>query len=387
MIIKQLKIKNFRNIKNIDIDFSSNSSGSNLDVKYGVFKDIKNGKIVPMVNAIIGPNAIGKSNILDALDMLFGIKRRVNRAVARKLFLKNADNKLDLSERKIRKETNKILIELERKEFGGNFEDFLEIKATVVKEWYTKSARRIGEDISIEAIFCDGESTNSFSVLMSENSIDFSYPKNNEIIGDIKIKRFDESLNSFFDFIAGGETILTLSFMKLGPDKMLKLIQIADPSVEDIIVNGKTYLFKIRGSDSPITMKHLSSGTKRFLWISSFLIRESMEDNCVILLDEIEPFMHKELAESIIYLMNLIARKNKRTSFIFTTHNIMLIDTHINYKQVTEVKMKDEEHVAKKLSTNFKPHQNIDSSYKKGVINPFPSKAIVEDHMWAVVNE
>lgn len=390
MLLKSIKIKNFRNIKNMEIDLSSNKSGSENNIVDGGFIDIGSGKILPYVNAIIGANAVGKSNVLDAINMFYASTEKYTVDVVKRLVMSDVEDPLSLSSedfiKRIQEYSNQIL---DMNDDGELRKRYFDVRSKMASNIFNKNALNSDENIEIKLIFTRDKKEFEASLIINNGYLDVNTPEDLKISDIPVVHRFDENEHSLKEFTSGKGEMYYGNLLKLAPEKILKLIRVADPSIEHVVLEGKTLIFKVKHSDFPVSFRSLSFGTKRFLWIASFIIQKTSNDNALILLDEIEPFMHKELAEAIIKIMNLIAKKNKNTSFIFTTHNPMLVGSHILNKQVTEIKNQgvDGNHSAVKLSTLFKNHESIEKKYKKGIICDFPSSAFVTDSIWEVINE
>jgi len=168
---------------------------------------------------------------------------------------------------------------------------------------------------------------------------------------------------------------------------MLKLIQIADPSINQIFINkDKQITFGSTQWDIELTFSALSSGTKRYLDIMYFILSHKNK-SAIIFIDELALYLHRELALTVIKAMNMIVKEKKNISFIFSTHNPMILGNYISYKQTIEINYDHEnlEHKATRLSTLFKSHESIENKYKKGIISKFPASSYSFDYLYDII--
>lgn len=388
MLLKSLKIRNFKNIKELVIDFSSNGADSENAIKSRSFIKIQSGRVLPKISTLIGVNAVGKSNILDSFKFFEKFAFNLNESVANSLvMLKNRGN-IDFSEKNLRDETVKLLDEIKNKD-SEKFIDFFEHKKEYISRKYLKYSNNDTEPIIIEQVFASGSKEETISLTLDDSSAEVKgmseyFSKN------YMVSYFNE-LNLTFSFMPSVQMKLEKKLLAIGgenEEKLLKLIQVADPSITGIIHKGKRIYFTNDNSEKEISFINLSSGTKRFLLIAEFII-SSIKKSKIILLDEIEPFMHRELAGSIVDLMNILSREFDDRTIIFTTHNPLIIGGVIKYRQVHEISFDHStfKHESRKLSSLFKQHQNIEKQYKEGRICSFPSSAFAYDFIWEVANE
>ena len=106
---------------------------------------------------------------------------------------------------------------------------------------------------------------------------------------------------------------------KKSPDSLRTLVRVVDPKIKDVVIDtdGKyeEILFILRDG-SKITRSMLSTGTERFLNLIRY-VNEVIDKNGVLVIDEIEQNMHKDLVEFIIKLFTEMTNKNAQ--IIFTT--------------------------------------------------------------------
>lgn len=106
---------------------------------------------------------------------------------------------------------------------------------------------------------------------------------------------------------------------KKSPDSLRTLVRVVDPKIKDVVIDtdGKyeEILFILRDG-SKITRNMLSTGTERFLNLIRY-VNEVIDKNGVLVIDEIEQNMHKDLVEFIIKLFTEMTNKNAQ--IIFTT--------------------------------------------------------------------
>ena len=181
--------------------------------------------------------------------------------------------------------------------------------------------------------------------------------------------------------------VLDNMFKLLGNEKMINLIRIADNSIKHLFKKEGKFFFRTSKSNIDIGFNDLSSGTKRFIHIINFVLG-SVKSEGIFYIDEIELNFHRELTLAIIQAMNLVVKRNKKISFIFTTHNPLIIGDEIKYKQVIEISedINTGEHISTRLSTLFKSHENVETKYKKGIISKFPSSSFAFDNIYDAID-
>lgn len=309
-------------------------------------------EIEPYINVnkiigIIGPNASGKSSVIHSL-----LELRI--FLAQYEILARAKERND--EKMLKYITNKFLPE-------RNFEN-LEEKSEIILEMYIPNGEIPG--YYIYSLVYDNEKLNEkliykkkykskkqiivedFNTDSKRSDIGYkcfyrdSILKDYEAVGKQLVNKFNETIkyyNTFYQYYVG-ESIYqigvddvdyinmqeTIDFIKQNEDIIKGLLKIVDSKIigvdfekdedGDEIVKFKTQ------KNVKLNIWDLSTGTRRILQLLITIIK-TIENNGVMLCDEIETALHKELVQLII---QLYLKNNNYSQLIFTTHDPEILD-------------------------------------------------------------
>lgn len=309
-------------------------------------------EIEPYINVnkiigIIGPNASGKSSVIHSL-----LELRV--FLAQYEILARAKERND--EKMLKYITNRFLPE-------RNFEN-LEEKSEIVLEMYIPNGEIPG--YYIYSLVYDNEKLNEkliykkkykskkqiivedFNTDSKRSDIGYkcfyrdSILKDYEAVGKQLVNKFNETIkyyNTFYQYYVG-ESIYqigvddvdyinmqeTIDFIKQNEDIIKGLLKIVDSKIigvdfekdedGDEIVKFETQ------KNVKLNIWDLSTGTRRILQLLITIIK-TIENNGVMLCDEIETALHKELVQLII---QLYLKNNNYSQLIFTTHDPEILD-------------------------------------------------------------
>lgn len=309
-------------------------------------------EIEPYINVnkiigIIGPNASGKSSVIHSL-----LELRI--FLAQYEILARAKERND--EKMLKYITNRFLPE-------RNFEN-LEEKSEIVLEMYIPNGEIPG--YYIYSLVYDNEKLNEkliykkkykskkqiivedFNTDSKRSDIGYkcfyrdSILKDYEAVGKQLVNKFNETIkyyNTFYQYYVG-ESIYqigvddvdyinmqeTIDFIKQNEDIIKGLLKIVDSKIigvdfekdedGDEIVKFKTQ------KNVKLNIWDLSTGTRRILQLLITIIK-TIENNGVMLCDEIETALHKELVQLII---QLYLKNNNYSQLIFTTHDPEILD-------------------------------------------------------------
>ena len=117
-----------------------------------------------------------------------------------------------------------------------------------------------------------------------------------------------------------------IDWYKKAPESLRTLVRVVDPKIKDVkIDNDNKYeeLVFVLKDGSNITRSMLSTGTERFLNLIRY-VKEIIDKNGVLAIDEIEQNLHKDLVELIIKLFSEMTNKNAQ--IIFTTLSPEIFD-------------------------------------------------------------
>lgn len=379
MKIQKIRIRNYRNIKDLEVDFSANTSGAEKELLLKEFKKISSGKMISNIYGFIGPNSIGKSNTLMAIENALNIINGEFDFETKFNILKSYD-KLNLKMNEQRSFIDEFM--------ENNGVQYEQLKKKVIQDYYSKNFYDMNKPIIFELHHINGidiSTINIYNDSYSEDNVK-NFKGYKSTWCDKQTFYLEES--NLFGFKGGSP--LENDLKKYDPSVLLKFVRIADPSIEKIEKTDSNEFKLISSAGKMITLKELSTGTKLFLHTINSLYKITQRDkmNGIFIIDELSAFMHRELAEAIIIYMKMITKRFPDITILFTTHNMAILQNTIKYKRTIEIaKDSNGKHIAIKSSTKMKPHESLESKNKKGFINPFPSSAFVYDNLIGTFDE
>lgn len=194
-------------------------------------------------------------------------------------------------------------------------------KSKIIENYYTDSKR---SDIGYKCFYKD-------SIL-----------KDYEKVGKQLVNKFNDTLryyNTFYKYYIGdsiypmGITNFdyinieeTVNFIKNNEDIIVKLLKIVDSKIVRVVFendeNGDEVVRFVTKNDKKLDIWNLSTGTNRTLQLL-IMILKTINNNGIMLCDEIETALHKELVQLII---KLFLKSNNYSQLIFTTHLPEILD-------------------------------------------------------------
>lgn len=348
-------IDNFLGISSpIELNFIAKSRGK--DNNNSVAKTV-DGMYINKMIGIIGGNASGKTSILSALNIIGGL-------LVQPILQFNIEDKLKELEKLISDDTNpenrKIIhrvIEdynsgidirfqnLKRKNDNSIFEIemYIESENDELTGYYTYIIVLSGLEKCIKNEILRYRKTykqKNKDIVNIVNSKEGQvyyinrYFKNITDINNEKKEQLEKKykyINCFIThYIKNSATISTdsennykelkfIDWYKKNPDVFTTLARIVDTKICDVIVEkdarNEELLFVLRDG-SKITRNMLSTGTDRFLNLIRY-VNDIIEKNGVLIVDEIEQNLHKDLVGLIINMFS--NNNNSNSQIIFTT--------------------------------------------------------------------
>lgn len=358
-------IENFEGILNrVEFDFIAKSR--NRENQICLYKT-HDGIYINKLIGILAGNASGKTTIIDALGKMGSLMLK---PIMTFDFNKQKNN------------INKMLRheKVDEVEIGQLIESF---NNNVCLEVQHVSSKDEDTYIEVEMYIDDDELSGYYNYILQFNGIDkkittekFTYRKNYknnpteilnlhyisecqlyyinkyydniinlEMINKEGLERRYKYINTFFKhYINDSEIIRTeipdfmeevsfLKFYKKNKNIMEQIIKIVDPKIKRIKMKTDTdeeeliYELKTGGN---ITREELSTGTKRFLSLTVNAM-DVIRNKGVLLIDEIEENMHKELIFLILRIF--VQLDNNSTQIIFTTNLPEIFDCLNEYEQ------------------------------------------------------
>lgn len=360
----KIYIDNLQGILNpIELDFiaqSRNKEESNTVIK------TEDGMYINKLIGIMGGNASGKTSIISAIGILgqlltapilqFDIEEKISNIKDlldknkedRELFRNiidsiNSSTDISVQNASRRNEDTKIEVEMyivdDEQEYTGYYKyniRFNGIEKKIKHEYFSFRNRYRGKEKVIIDIENSKESQLYYINRYYKNIKDFEENKYTDIENRYKY------CNAFFKHYIINSSIIDTSqdcnykelkyidWFKKSPEFLRELVKIVDHRICDIVIdtdNRHEELLFVLEDKSKITRNMLSTGTERFLNLIRYTI-ETIDRNGILIIDEVEQNMHKELVELIIKLFSEM--RNKNAQIIFTTLSPEIFDIKDN---------------------------------------------------------
>lgn len=314
-MIKRLKVKNFRSIQNLDIELSS-------------------------INAFIGPNNAGKSNIMKALNLILGETYPTNRSFTEKDFF-NYDNS-----RKIEIEVhfqNPINIDTLqvfgfKLEFDGNQCNYLAIDQTGKVLTYSsgrevKVSNKMKEESILMYIGLDRQASQQikpsrwtiYGKLLNYLAKAIPNDKTEYFRRTIENEYKNKIYPSLRDF---EDTLKEYVKEQVGFDLHLKLSML-DPL--EILRDLRPY-FREVGNRQEFDAEDMGAGTQSALSIAlARVYSEIIRKPLIVAIEEPELYLHPHGCRHFYRLLKDIS--NKGVQIIYTTHEKAFVDI-LNFQSV-----------------------------------------------------
>ncbi len=309
-------------------------------------------EIEPYINVdkiigIIGPNASGKSSVIHSL-----LELRI--FLAQYEILENAKERND--EKMLKYITNKFLPERNFENLEKDSEIVLEmyIPNGEIPGYYTYSLIYNNEKLNEKLIYRKRYKSKKqiivedFTTDTKRSDIGYkcfyrdSILKDYEAVGKQLVNKFNETIkyyNTFYQYYIGDSIYQigvndvdyinmqeTIDFIKKNEDIIIKLLKIVDSKLIGVCFEKDEdgdEIVKFRTQKNvKLNIWDLSTGTRRILQLLITIIK-TIENNGIMLCDEIETALHKELVQLII---QLYLKNDNYSQLIFTTHDPEILD-------------------------------------------------------------
>lgn len=348
----KLCIENFEGFIN-RVEFSFIAQSRNRENQICLYKT-HDGIYINKLIGILAGNASGKTTIIDALGKIGSLmlkpimtfdfnkeKDRINQ------IFKNEN--IDASEisQKIEKFNNSVCLEvqhvsskykdtylevemyIEDSELSGYYNYALQfngIDKKIINEKFTYRKNYKGHQIEIlnlhnisecQLYYINKYYDNMINLeMINKESLEYKY-KYIKVFFTHYINNSEIVRTQIPDFL---EEISFLKFYKRNNKMMEQILKIVDPKIESIRIkpdsDEEELIYQLKtGGD--ITREELSTGTKRFLSLI-YNAMNVIKSKGVLLIDEIEENMHKELIFLVLRLF--VQLDNNSTQIIFTTN-------------------------------------------------------------------
>lgn len=348
----KLCIENFEGFIN-QVEFSFIAQSRNRENQICLYKT-HDGIYINKLIGILAGNASGKTTIIDALGKIGSLmlkpimtfdfnkeKDRINQ------IFKNEN--IDASEisQKIEKFNNSVCLEvqhvsskykdtylevemyIEDSELSGYYNYALQfngIDKKIINEKFTYRKNYKGHQIEIlnlhnisecQLYYINKYYDNMINLeMINKESLEYKY-KYIKVFFTHYINNSEIVRTQIPDFL---EEISFLKFYKRNNKMMEQILKIVDPKIESIRIkpdsDEEELIYQLKtGGD--ITREELSTGTKRFLSLI-YNAMNVIKSKGVLLIDEIEENMHKELIFLVLRLF--VQLDNNSTQIIFTTN-------------------------------------------------------------------
>lgn len=302
---------------------------------------------VNKVIGIIGPNASGKSSIIHSL-----LELRI--FLAQYQIVETAKEKKD--EKMLKYMSNRFLPERNLENLNEDSEITLEmyIPNGEIPGYYTYSLIYNNDRLN-EKLFYRKKYKSKKQQLIEDFNTDTkrsdigykcfykdSIIKDYETVGKQLVNKFNETIkyyNTFYQYYLGDSIYQigvndvdyinmqeTIEFIKKNEDVIAKLLKIVDPKITGVSFENDEdgdEIIKFRTNKNvKLNIWDISTGTRRILQLVITIIK-TIKNNGVMLCDEIETALHKELVQLII---QLYLKNSNYSQLIFTTHDPEILD-------------------------------------------------------------
>lgn len=391
-MLLNLKVDNYKGVKN-EINISSIASNKIKRSSNETSKICNNIKLLKNI-CLIGSNASGKTSILNAIEtlqdfLMFPYRKKITNEKDYADFIENMSpeelkkflikfNTLQLGEQNNLRKNEKTIIEIElyipkrKNNIPGIYkytliykDDYYKNGVLMEKLEYKKSINTKSKIISLRNNIIESEIG---TAILYENNDNKS--NENSIFIDY-FKTFFEEMIDYTSCIDKKAGINLHDIVKNNKEQLIALTNIADEKIINISIdenNDKQQILFWNSKSTKLTFSQLSSGTKKIIILGSILL-ESLENNSLVLIDEIELSLHPSLA---MFLINLNISKdcNHFSQLIFTTHS-PFVAFSLSNDQLYYINNKNDQYSV----------SNINSAIKNGIItkDKNPQRAWLED--------
>lgn len=352
----KIYIDNFLGISTpIELDFISRSR--NKKENSSVAK-IEEGIYINKIIGIIGGNASGKTSILSAITAIgniltrpicqFDVEDKFNdiqklidkdpSSENQKLmydFFNDFKSSTDISFQNLRRKNEDTIFKLEmyildeKVETTGYYTYELNLNGTMKKinREYLGFRKKYKDKIEPIIEINDTKEGQVYYInRYFKNIVDIDNNNNKEnlekkykYIKAFVMHYINNSANISTDSECNYKELKYIDWYKKEPEALRTLARVVDPKIKDIMMdtdNKYEELLFVLQDGSKITRNMLSTGTERFL-NSIRYVNEIIEKNGILLVDEIEQNLHKDLVGLIIRLFGEMSKNNSQ--IIFTT--------------------------------------------------------------------
>lgn len=423
MNIKKIKMENVRLFENIDLDF-----------------DDKN------IIALIGENSSGKTTLLKLVNFFSSFIRDLNgffflsnfnAKFYEERFIAFQKKQLNMNNIKIFLENYKYYLKEElQKIYSANsfdlekitrFQIFYSDKKSLSIELNKKEkfslvfSEKDGDQITDRLIIDDLVDAiyqkNIFEMAPILNPIVFIFTQNNEKelmekTNSLNLKILSWNKNKddfklFFNFINHNNSTESLNindwllnlFSRSKNEKsdevnnfksfLLEWIKIADVSIKDIEIIEQEYLINfVNNKGETLNLDQLSEGTRKWIVLFIFsiyniILGEKNKEITLILIDEIENFLHRKLTLFFISMISDFFGKNlgQKTFLIYTTHLPLLLE-NINLNEFQNIYLLEKKDGERKNYLKLvKNDPDITYKYLEEELGTHPSDEAMERYL------
>ncbi|WP_195949543.1 AAA family ATPase [Clostridium saudiense] len=397
-MLLSLEVKNFCSFKD-GFKFSMKPGKTMSRFEDNVIQ-VKNKK-VSKVSVIVGENAGGKSNFMTSIDYFkYLIKEDMNHGTLKKLCYNN-DNTVQqefkieaIIEDKIylyiikKDKYSNLLEELYITSINKNVDESDKIFSVRREKLDTESkiieiVLELNEDYiskEIGAILSNGNNNAQGLFLNKLYKIGFSFitPFVEWIKNKLIIKLPDQHSLNFYKQIEKNEEEIAI----LKTKEFLEIFSIVDPSISNIEVDEKepfedTLIIRKKGDSETfsIKLKDDSSGVRDFFaW--AIEIWKVIYEDATLFADELDKVFNSILSEKVL---NYVKTMSSKGQFIFSTHNILHINTIDFMKEQIHFINKEQENLSSEMYSlsDFKDYRydkpKVYEMYLKGLLGGVPN--------------
>ena len=419
-MLVEFRVKNFKSIRDEQVLSMVASTDTTLEDTH-VFKPEDASFGLVKSAAIYGPNAGGKSNLLQAFDFmqwnLFS-GRTLDDPFPGSEYDRRPFFKLDITSKNNPSEFEVTYIDKGvRHQYGFSLlgdrvaeEWLLVYKSNKPQEWFRRTVdEKTGGDIYKFSPYFKGQKlTWQKSTRKEALFLSIAAELNSEQL--LPVYRWLQKLE-VLDRFSSSQRVMNTNFFEKKRDKknLLDFLIAADLGITDICVKTETqkvlrrsgvkegappefverefkrplFVHRHNGISERFEFEEESEGTQR-MFLLAFYILESLKRGEILIIDELESSLHPKLARFIIGLFNSADNKNG-AQLIFSTHNTGLLDIKETFRrdQIWFVKKDHSQSTVLYPLTDFNPRKDaaVESGYLTGRYGaiPFLNNFILSD--------
>ena len=342
-MLSQFTVKNYKSIREeITLDMQAASISEHED---RIIKDADGEKYLP-VASVYGPNGGGKSNVLEAINVLI-LKLLRPLAATEDVNSFSSFSKNQIIEPFAFSEDRNKPTEFELF-FRTNIAEYRYILHVKQEEVIYESLDRIKFDTRrMSGLFVRSEDGIELKGDISKLKVSADLSKTLPVLSYLGIAyKENEVVNDVFKWFSSGiislnygnpiqEMQVSISKSEKVKDLVLQMITEMDLDISDYRIveneNGYKSVYTkhiVDNEEAEISLANESSGTQKIFGLLPFII-QSLLKGATLIVDELDAKLHPMLLKHIIMMFNNLEINTKKAQLIFTSHDLSTMNSEI----------------------------------------------------------